>query len=80
MSFVVADPNGMPNSSCLYSQKSSTNYVESALPLRVTQLDRERITSKRTCHIITATNLYKSLVTLSDQPRGLEVGLPIHNP
>ena len=55
-------------------------YVRSALPLQVAGLDRERIFLKRTCHIITATNPYKGLVTFLDQPRGLEVGPPIHNP
>ena len=59
MSFAVADPNGAPNhhtSSHWCSQKSLTGYVpRSALPLQVAGLERERISSKRTCHIITAT-------------------------
>ena len=44
----------------------------------VAGLDWERIFSKRTGHIITSTDPYKGLITLSDHPRGLEVGPPIH--
>ena len=52
-------------------------YIRSALPLQVTGLDRERISSKRTCPIITATDPYKGLVTLSDQPyRAHNLGRP----
>lgn len=79
MSFVFANPNGVPLSSRPRSHKSSTGYVRSALPLPAAGLDRERISSKRTCHIITATDPYKDLVTTSDQPCGLELGPPIHS-
>ena len=73
-------PNGVPNNHHTSSHKSSTGYVQSALPLRVAGPNRERIFPKWTCHIITAINPYIGLVTLSDQPRGLKVGLSICNP